>query len=307
MPKRTSSPPPARVEPSLPTLVQQPPKGPQWVHEIKWDGYRLAVHINGKDIRAITRNGFDWTDRFPTIIEAAGKLRVKSAILDGEACVLNEQGISDFGLMQAAIARGRKPSDKVVLYVFDLLFLDGQDLRSQTLASRRLYLVELLERTAHPGLVLSEEIPGSGEAVFRHACQLGLEGIISKRKDLPYVSGRTAAWLKTKCVLRDDFVVIGYEPGIAGSVNKLRVARRDEDGVLHYAGGVGSGLSERLSKGLKARLEKIAIAKPVIKGLRQKGIIWTEPKVVVEVEYRGLTTADQKLRHPAFKGVREDK
>jgi len=308
--KRPAAELPSRVQPCLPTLVSKPPVGDEWQHEVKWDGYRLICFKDGSSVRLQTRNGFDWTERFPGIAQALRSLKAKTAILDGEACILDPRGVSDFGLLQSALASGNKAASAAQLYVFDLLFVDGRDLRQEPYRERRAMLVDLLERSSrHPNLHLSEAIEEDPRRIYEHACKLGLEGIVSKRLDAPYLAGRAKSWVKTKCVQRDDFVVIGYEPAPGGAVNKLRVARRDETGKLRYAGGVGSGLSERISQGLRKRLDKMVVAKPPIPGVktRAKGIKWTQPAVVVDVEYRGWSRADQKLRHPAFKGMREDK
>ena len=296
---------PGWIEPCLPTLVSRAPTGPQWVHEIKWDGYRLSAYLDDGKVTIRTRNGHDWTARFPTIADALRELRTHSAVIDGEAVVLDEQGRSDFGALQAALGnkgRGTAPADRAVFYAFDLLFLDGHDLRPWKLDERRDALETVLDHTSTT-VMLSEEIEGDGPTIFAHACAHGLEGIVSKRRDAPYRSGRRDEWRKTKCVMSDTFFVVGYEK-TDGALASLRLAFY-ESGTLRSAGGVGSGLTRASAADLERRLKKFVIAKPPIAGLAGRGVTWTQPKVRVEVEFRGWTS-DGQLRHPSFKGVRED-
>ena len=291
------------IEPCLPTLVSRAPTGPEWVHEIKWDGYRVSAYIDNGQVTIRTRRGHDWTDRFPAIARALGELPIHSAVIDGEAVVTNEQGLSDFGALQAALGvKGRASPDQAVLYAFDLLFLDGHDLRPWKLEGRRDALELIMDFNSRT-VLLSEEIEGDGPTIFKHACDHGLEGIVSKRRDAPYRSGRRDEWRKTKCVQSDTFVVIGYET-TAGMLASIRLAE-ETGGHLRPAGGVGSGLSVASALDLKQRLDPLAIDKPSIAGLKGKGVVWTRPEIRVEVEYRGRTT-DGSLRHPSFKGVRED-
>jgi bifunctional non-homologous end joining protein LigD len=206
---------PDRIEACVPTLVSAPPSGDRWWHEIKWDGYRLVSYVRDGRVCLRTRRGLDWTERFPVIAAAARELPVRSAILDGEAVVLDEQGRSSFSALQAALGSrhgpGHRAAREAVLYVFDLLHLDGRDLRREPLEARRAALVELLSTAPQTGTVrLSEHVEGQGEAMFRHACRMRLEGIVSKRRDRPYVSGLSKDWLKIKCLLREAFVIAGF-------------------------------------------------------------------------------------------------
>jgi bifunctional non-homologous end joining protein LigD len=298
---------PERVEPCLPTLVPKAPSGDDWLHEVKWDGYRIAVHIEGQTVTVLTRGGFDWTGRFPRIVAAARELGVAIAIIDGEACVLDEKGLPSFGALQAELARGAAPT--AALCAFDLAYLDGRDLRELPLEERREALGELIDKQKPGAILFSEAIAGDGPDVYHHACGLGLEGIVSKRRGSPYRSGRRREWLKTKCTLRDEFVVVGYQPSEAmgGQLGKLRVAWRDEAGELHFAGGVGTGFTARIADALVRRLESLRIPKPIFRGLKRPGAIWTRPELVVEIEYRGWTEADGRLRHAAYKGMRDDR
>src|SRR5262245_48839510 len=182
----------AFIEPCPPSRAERPPSGPGWVHEIKHDGFRLMVRRDGAGIRLITRNGHDWSDRFPLIAEAANTLKARSFLLDGEAVACDRDGLPSFGRL-----RYRRGDGTVFLFAFDLLELNGHDLRREPLEVRKATLRSLLVKVG-PGLRWNEHIEGDGETIFRHACKLGLEGIVSKRKDSPYRSGRSADWLKMK-------------------------------------------------------------------------------------------------------------
>jgi bifunctional non-homologous end joining protein LigD len=300
---------PARpYAPCLPTLVKKPPTGAEWLHEVKWDGYRFVCHLSGGKVRMMTRNALDWSSNFPAIVEAIGKLPAKSAIIDGEAVILDEKGVAHFASLQQAFAKGGGKARDAILYAFDLLAVDGEDLRREPLVSRREALARLLKRVKRGGaLQLSEEVEGPADVILRHACRAGLEGIVSKRRDSPYSSGRSKDWLKTKCVESDEFVIIGYVPSEIGrgGLGGLRVAIKQR-GKLRYAGGVGTGFSAEVGKVLLRRLEKLRVDKPAVPGLREPGTVWVRPELVAEIEYRGWTE-DELLRHPSFKGLRDDK
>lgn len=187
---------------------------------MKWDGYRLAIHIAGKRVRIITRGGHDWTPRFPTIAHDALELGVDSAILDGEAVVLDERGASDFGALQKALGGrgGKRFASEARLYAFDLLYLNGHDLREQPLSERLEMLVDVLAVQPHASIGLSEEINADGAAFLQRACELGLEGIIAKRRSAPYRSGRGGDWLKIKCIQSESFAIIVMNPPQSRSV-----------------------------------------------------------------------------------------
>jgi len=183
------------IEPCLPTLAHTVPDGPLWAHEIKHDGYRFICWRDGDRVRAFTRRGYDWTDRVPRIAEALGSLPITSVTIDGEAVVCDPAGVSDFDRLRAALAR--RGSSEIFLFAFDVLELDGHDLRRSPWVERRAALERVLSGAGH-GLRLSEHLNGDGPAMFRHACAMGLEGIVSKRRDRPYRSGRSLDWLKVK-------------------------------------------------------------------------------------------------------------
>lgn len=303
-PATPADPMPRRIEPCVAMLVDKPPKGPEWAFEVKWDGYRLAVHVDPGEVKAITRGGYDWTRKFGAIVTEARELGHASMIIDGEAVVLDEQGRSDFGLLQRAI--GKKPSlhaaGEIVLMAFDLLYLDGRDLRGLPQSERR-RLLEPLVAGRDGAIRFSEEVDGEGADIFRVACAHGLEGIIAKRRDKAYRSGRRPEWLKIKCARRDTFVIVGFEPStIAGRIGRLLLAAKEGDG-LTYVGGVGTGWSDELSRELRKLLETTVTTTPAVK-LARKGAIFTAPALVADVEYRAWTE-DKKLRHPSFKGVKK--
>lgn len=203
---------PDRIEPCLALLKTSPPSGLDWIYEIKWDGYRLAVHVEPDAVRIITRGGHDWTSRFPTIAEAAQRLGVRSAILDGEAVVLDDRGRSDFGALQKSLGGrgGKKVSTEAVLYAFDLIYFDGHDLTGTELSVRRHLLGDLLDGV-DGAIQFSEDVASDPDELLANACSLGLEGIIAKHRDRPYRSGRTGDWLKIKCIQSESFMIVGYE------------------------------------------------------------------------------------------------
>ena len=197
------------VDPMLPTLVEQAPRASDWIHEIKFDGYRLQARIDGTKIQLLTRKGLDWTDSFRAVADALKRLKLGSALIDGEVVVEQETGVSSFTGLQEALKAGR--SDQMIFYVFDLLYLGGYDLTKAALIHRKTLLAGCLDDVPAGGSIrYSEHIERDGEAMLRNACRLGLEGIISKRKDQPYRSGRAKDWFKTKCTERQELVIAGY-------------------------------------------------------------------------------------------------
>ncbi|AWM24992.1 ATP-dependent DNA ligase [Sinorhizobium fredii CCBAU 25509] len=286
-------------------LVDKPPKGRDWAFEVKWDGYRLAVHIEPGRVRIITRGGYDWTSKFPSIADDARELGYATMILDGEAVVLDDKGRSDFGMLQRAI--GRKPSlhdpREILFFAFDLLYLDGRDLRRLPLSERR-RLLESIVVAGRAGVIrLSEEVEADGEEFFRIACEHGLEGIVAKRRDKPYQSGRRPDWQKIKCVRSDSFVIVGYEPStLPGAIGRLLLAAKKGEGLV-YVGGCGTGWTYQESVKLRELLDTIVTDQPAV-ALRRKGAVFVRPALVAEVEFRAWTQ-DGKLRHPSFKGIRE--
>ena len=299
---------PPWIKPCLPTLVDAPPVGPGWVHEIKWDGYRVSAYLDDGEVVIRTRNGHDWTRSFPAIAASVAALPLHSAVIDGEAVVLDDTGRSSFSVLQAALGTGdrdgrRRPASRAVLYAFDLLFLDGHDLRGWSLADR-LAALDTIGGPHSPAVLLNEGYGGCGADLFASARDHGLEGIVSKRRDAPYRSGRRGEWLKTKCVRDGTFVVIGYQPSVAlpsalGAVHVAEEAR----GALRYVGAVGSGFSRRAAVDLQRRLDALGKPTPPVMELRIEGARWSRPTLRVDVTFRA-TTAEGFLRHASFKGVR---
>jgi len=302
---------PQRIEPELATLVSTTPDGNDFVHEVKFDGYRVVARVVAGRVTLFTRSGEDWTARMPTLQAALAKLKVKSAILDGEFVALNEHGVTDFQLLQNAFSGKREAP--LVYYAFDLLYLDGADLRALPLVERKEKLAKLIARMPKGETTLrySDHTRGNGARFFAEAAKLGLEGVVSKRADSPYRSGRGKDWQKSKSLARQEFVIVGFTDPAGGRSHLgallLGVSR---DGQVVYSGRVGTGFSERSLKDLHARLAPLEIAKPNLKnaprGTEIRGVHWVEPKLVAEVEYTELTD-DGLLRHPTFKGMREDK
>jgi bifunctional non-homologous end joining protein LigD len=297
---------PARIDPCLALLVSKPPAGSEWIFEVKWDGYRLAVHKEPAGVRIITRGGHDWTDRFPVIAEAAGRMEAKTLILDGEAVVLDDQGRSDFGALQQALGGrgGKRRAAEALFYAFDLLYLNGHDLTRMPLHDRR----ALLQAMTHvPGGVirLSEEIGQNGTDLLKSACGMGLEGIIGKNETRPYRSGRVGDWVKVKCVQSEGFLIVGYEPSRAalGGIGRLLLAARKGEQLV-YVGGVGTGFTARSGKALRRQLDAIAIPETAVDVGKRKGV-FVKPVLVAEIEFRAWTQ-DGKLRHSSFKGLRDE-
>jgi len=299
---------PDRIEPCLALLKHKPPVGPQWAFEVKWDGYRVAVHLDHGNVRILTRGGHDWTDRFPAIAEAARNLGVAMAILDGEAVVLDEQGRSDFGALQQSLGGrgGKKTSDASVLMAFDLLYFDGHSLLNAELSVRRHLLEGIIPSGTDGAIRLSEEVEADGAALLAAACEHGLEGIIAKDQNSPYRSGRGGEWVKVKCLQSDTFAVVGYEHSMAAraGIGALLLAAF-EDGKLVYVGSVGTGFKESAAWKLREQLDKLVAKKPAVEyGGRRKNVVWVRPRLFAEIEYRAWTH-DGKLRHASYKGLRD--
>jgi len=299
------------IPPQLATLVDSAPAGPEWVFEIKYDGYRLEVLLEGGQVRLLTRRGNDWTTKFPELATRLSALPAKSAILDGEVVALDPSGRSLFSLLQQSLDARR--AQDLTFFAFDLLQLDGQDLRSLPLAERHHRLTQLLRagRATVKGPVrLGQRLTGDGSELLRAACGLGLEGIIAKRIDAPYSSTRGTAWVKVKCGHRQEFVVVGFTPpkGARTGLGSLLLAVND-DGRLRYAGRVGSGIPDEDLRELSAGLRRLERPDSPL-GQKPTGIPgvthWVDPRMVVEVSFTEWTT-DGRLRHPVFQGVREDK
>jgi bifunctional non-homologous end joining protein LigD len=304
------------IEPQLATLAAKVPAGGGWVHEIKFDGYRIQAEARASAVSLRSRRGHDWTAQFPGVAAALKGLVAASAVLDGEMVVMDPEGRSDFQLLQNALSE--RKTGEVVYYVFDLLELEGKDMRNEPLSERKRQLKELLSDTAkrrgeafRSRVRYSEHIEGKGEQLFRHACGFALEGVICKLKEGPYRSGRSADWLKVKCTLEQEFVIAGFtDPGGArGGFGALVLGVREKGG-LRYAGRVGTGFTQASLKELRERLDGLEAKRSplsrALTGPEAKGVHWVKPVLVGEVAFTGWTR-DGVLRHPSFKGLREDK
>ena len=300
---------PAFAEPMLASLVTTPPAGERWLHEIKFDGYRLQARIERGEVKLLTRSGLDWTAKFGEGLAASLRaLPVKTAIIDGELVVEAASGASDFSALQADLSNGR--SDRFVFYAFDLLYLDGYDLTASPLDARKRMLETLIGRGG--GMIrYSDDFEESGELVLQHACRLGLEGVVSKLRDAPYRAGRGKSWVKAKCSARQEFVIGGYAPSTtsAKAIGSL-VLGAYESGALRHVGRVGTGFTEAVAKDLFKKLDRLRReSSPFSDRLtadEARGIRYVRPELVAEVEFRAWT-GDGHLRHASFRGLREDK
>jgi len=311
IPGALRAPMPREVEAELATLVKEPPSGDDYIHEVKFDGYRVLACVDAGAVRLLTRGGEDWTDRMPDLAAALKKLKLDSAIFDGELVALDEKGVSDFQLLQNSFSG--KAVAPLAYYAFDLLYLDGFDLRPAELLARKEALRAVCEKQPKAANFLrySDHVIGQGAEFMARAKELGLEGIVSKRATSSYHAGRGKDWQKSKTSARQEFVIVGYtDPG--GSrphLGALLLGVRKNSNVV-YSGRVGTGFNERSLKDLKSRLSPLEIRTPKLdnapRGAELRGVHWVKPQLVAEVAYTGITH-DGLLRHPTFKGLREDK
>jgi len=288
----------------LATLVDAVPSGNRWLHEMKYDGYRLEIAIGGGRARAFTRSGLDWSEKFAGIVEAAASLKVESALLDGEAVVFDAEGRSDFQTLQGALKGDPARIDYVA---FDLLELNGQDLTGLPLLERKALLRDLMPKKPRR-LRYSDHIRGSGEKLLNSFCAAGLEGVVSKLADGRHVGARSSGWVKTKCIQRQEFAVVGWTPSDKSRAFRSLILAVNEDGALRYAGKVGTGFDAKELQRLMSIMGPLEQDTPTVKAPRSevRGAHWLRPKLVAEVAFTEMTN-EGTLRHPSYLGLRDDK
>jgi bifunctional non-homologous end joining protein LigD len=300
---------PASFSPELATLVDQPPSTPaDWIFEIKFDGYRLLARVEDKQVKLFTRNGHDWTHKLVTLHKALLKAKLPDGWYDGEIVVHDANGRPNFGLLQLAFD-GSNTAD-IVYFLFDAPYLDGRDMRDVPLETRRAQLRQVLDKAASPALRFSEEFGSDPQELVAAACQMGLEGVIGKRRDSRYVQRRSPDWIKLKCGQRQEFVIAGYtDPqGARTGIGALLLGTHDENGVLQYAGNVGTGFNEATLRDLKKKLDALATDESPFppKAVAGRKHHWIKPRLIAEVSFAEWTSSGS-IRHAVFHGLRDDK
>lgn len=288
---------PGFVEPALASSIEKVPSGSRWIHEIKFDGYRVQVHLANEAVKIFTRRGNDWTKRFRKVADDAWHIKAGSAVIDGEIVVPAHDGTTDFSVLQNEL-KGRSTS--IVLVAFDLLYLNGRDVRKEPLFRRKAELKKIIAGT---DVQFSESFEIEGGEMFAHACKVGLEGVVSKVRDSTYASGRGNNWVKKTCAQRETLTIAGFALD-GGKWDGIYVGRRKGSDLV-YAGKVDHGFDKTTAADLQKRLKPlIRKTQPYARRIAHKGI-WVEPKLLAEIEYRAKS-AEGKVRHPFFKGLRED-
>ena len=304
------------IKPQLTKLVDAPPDGPEWLHEIKYDGYRMHARLDRGAVRLLTRTGLDWTAKYPTIATAVAALPARQPYLDGELCGVGPDGMTSFTLIQNASDTGNAAA--LVFFLFDLLHLDGETITARKVSERKARLQALLSQANSP-LQHSDHQIGRGPAFYEQACAVKVEGIVSKRTDAPYAPGNRGLWLKVKCLNREEFVVVGWtDPeGSRPWLGTLLLAYHDPGGRLVYAGRVGTGIDHAELERLLRRLQPLAITDRPLEvppprnarfgsPLCLSRVHWVRPALVAEVKFLAWTE-DNLLRQVVYEGLREDK
>jgi len=299
---------PEFLKPQLAMEATVPPEGAGWVHELKLDGYRIQARKTGDAVQMLTRSGLDWAYRVPAMAEAVARLPIGSLTLDGEVVVLREDGTTNFADLQASFQEGAR--NPLTYFCFDLLHVEGRDPRGLKLGERKELLAEVLAAGDGDEIRLSEHMAGNGEEIFKRACELHAEGIVSKRAEAPYRAGRGGDWVKSKCLREQEFVVGGFTFSSDGEdrIGSLLLGYYSE-GKLKYAGRTGTGFTQKMRRMLRERVEPMRLAKPAFAAVpadAKRGAIWVRPELVVQVRF-ATWTADDLVRQAAFLGIREDK
>lgn len=295
------------VDPQLAMLSADVPEGEGWIHEIKFDGYRILAFARGGKVSLKTRNKLDWTEKFLPIADSVAELPARELILDGELCVMDAKGNSSFRALQEALTA--KSSAGMCYIAFDILYCDGWDLREVPLVQRKELLRSLCERS-QDGVVCSDHVAGEGPKLFAAAKKAKAEGIISKRADEPYRSGRTPSWRKSKCRAEDEFLIVGFTPhsASAGQIGALVLGEREaKSRVIRYCGKVGTGFSDEMRRKLFRMLKQSEQRGAPVEGNAApvRHVRWVKPVNIAQIHYTERT-ADGLLRHPVFLGLRKD-
>jgi bifunctional non-homologous end joining protein LigD len=288
---------PGFIEPALASSIEKAPNGERWIHEIKFDGYRVQVHLANTEVKLFTRRGYGWTHSFKKIASDAWHIGAGSAIIDGEVVAPAVDGSTDFSVLQNEL-KGR--STRIVMVAFDLLYLNGYDLRRLPLTDRKALLKKTIDKT---DVQFSESFEVDGREMLKHACKTGLEGVVSKVRDSHYNSGRGNDWVKVTCAQRETLVIAGFALK-DNRFDGLYIGRQTGKELI-YAGKVDHGFDNASAKKLQARLKPlISKTQPYAKKIAHRGV-WVEPSLLAEIEYRAKSAAG-KVRYPFFKGIRED-
>ncbi len=302
---------PVKYAPQLATLVRMPPSGDAWLHEIKFDGYRIGARVAPGGVTLTSRNGHDWTKAFPEIVTAVAALGLKDSLLDGEVAIVRPDGRTSFQDLQQALA-GSGSRAGLVYFVFDLLRLGGRSLAALPLEERKARLREAVSGDTSGRIRYSDHVAGNGAALLGHARALKLEGIVSKRRTAPYRPGRSPDWTKTKLVQRQEFVIGGFtdQTGSTGVLGALLLGCYDEAGHLEFTGSVGTGFSQAVAAELRRRLDGLIRTTCPFRvkpdALQARRARWVTPSLVCEVSFSEWTS-DGRIRHPSFQGLRGDK
>lgn len=306
--KTKSKPLPGFIAPELATLVDTMPEGEEWVHEIKFDGYRILAYIQDGNVRMYTRTGQDWTHKFHPLADVLRKMPVQNAIIDGEVIALNDEGISSFTLLQEALSKGK--TGELSYYVFDLLYLNGKNITHLPLLERKKKLKPLITAKLDGYVFYSEHFAKQDKHFLQHICHMHMEGVVSKRIDAAYTSKRSKSWVKTKCHQRQEFVIGGFtlpthkERGIGALLLGYYEGKE-----FIYAGKLGTGFDQETAPLLRKKLDRLkqkTMAFAEVPSIVSNKAIWVKPTLVCEVEFTEWT-ADGRLRHPSFQGMRDDK